>query len=63
MSHASQLLALEKFDLKNSIYCYAGLFLREAVASSISIAGPDALKVKGCVGGFCGGETWSRSAR
>ncbi len=32
-------------------------------ASSISVAGPDALKVEGCVGGFCGGETWSRSAR
>jgi uncharacterized protein (DUF2147 family) len=32
-------------------------------ASSISVAGPDALKVEGCVGGFCGGETWSRTAR
>jgi uncharacterized protein (DUF2147 family) len=32
-------------------------------ASSIAVAGPDALKVDGCVGGFCGGETWSRSTR
>ena len=32
-------------------------------ASSIAIAGPDALKVEGCVGGFCGGETWSRATR
>ena len=32
-------------------------------ASSISVAGPDTLKVEGCVGAFCGGETWTRSAR
>ena len=32
-------------------------------ASSISVAGPDTLKVEGCVGGFCGGETWSRTTR
>ncbi len=32
-------------------------------ASSIAVAGPDALKVEGCVGGFCGGETWSRATR
>jgi uncharacterized protein (DUF2147 family) len=32
-------------------------------ASSISVAGPDALKVEGCVGALCGGETWTRSAR
>jgi uncharacterized protein (DUF2147 family) len=32
-------------------------------ASNISVAGPDSLKVEGCVGGFCGGETWTRSAR
>ena len=32
-------------------------------ASSISVAGPDALRVEGCVGALCGGETWTRSAR
>ena len=32
-------------------------------ASNISVAGPDSLKVEGCVGGFCGGETWSRATR
>ena len=32
-------------------------------ASSISATGPDTLKVEGCVGAFCGGETWTRSAR
>jgi uncharacterized protein (DUF2147 family) len=32
-------------------------------ASNISVSGPDALKVEGCVGALCGGETWSRSAR
>jgi uncharacterized protein (DUF2147 family) len=30
-------------------------------ASSISIAGPDSLRVEGCVGALCGGETWSRT--
>jgi uncharacterized protein (DUF2147 family) len=32
-------------------------------ASSVSVAGPDTLKVEGCVGAFCGGETWTRAAR
>ena len=32
-------------------------------ASSISVAGPDALKVEGCVGTLCGGETWTRASR
>jgi uncharacterized protein (DUF2147 family) len=32
-------------------------------ASNISLTGPDSLKVEGCVGVLCGGETWSRSAR
>ena len=33
-------------------------------ASNISVLGPDALKVEGCVGGsLCGGENWTRSAR
>jgi len=31
-------------------------------ASNVSVAGPDTLKVEGCVGAFCGGESWSRSA-
>jgi uncharacterized protein (DUF2147 family) len=31
--------------------------------SNISLLGPDSLKVEGCVGALCGGETWSRSAR
>ena len=35
----------------------------KSYASSISVAGPDALKVEGCVGGLCGGETWSRATR
>jgi uncharacterized protein (DUF2147 family) len=30
-------------------------------AGSISISAPDALRVEGCVGAFCGGETWTRS--
>ena len=29
-------------------------------ASNVSVAGPDTLKVEGCVGAFCGGENWSR---
>jgi uncharacterized protein (DUF2147 family) len=32
-------------------------------ASNISVAGPDTLKVEGCVGALCGGENWSRSSR
>jgi uncharacterized protein (DUF2147 family) len=31
--------------------------------SNISVSSPDALKVEGCVGALCGGETWTRSAR
>jgi len=31
--------------------------------SNISVSGPDALRVEGCVGAFCGGETWTRSGR
>ena len=34
----------------------------KSYASTVSVAGPDALKVEGCVGaGLCGGETWSRA--
>jgi uncharacterized protein (DUF2147 family) len=29
--------------------------------SSVSVAGPNALRVEGCVGALCGGETWSRA--
>ena len=32
-------------------------------ASSISVAGPDTLRVEGCVGALCGGETWTRAGR
>jgi uncharacterized protein (DUF2147 family) len=32
-------------------------------ASNVSASGPDTLKVEGCVGVLCGGETWTRSAR
>jgi uncharacterized protein (DUF2147 family) len=32
-------------------------------ASTISIAGPNALRVEGCVGSLCGGEDWSRTSR
>jgi uncharacterized protein (DUF2147 family) len=31
--------------------------------SNVSVAGPDSLKVEGCVGALCGGETWTRSGR
>jgi uncharacterized protein (DUF2147 family) len=29
--------------------------------SNISLASPDALRVEGCVGALCGGETWTRA--
>jgi uncharacterized protein (DUF2147 family) len=32
-------------------------------ASNISVADRNTLKVEGCVGGLCGGESWTRSAR
>src|ERR1700675_3122286 len=32
-------------------------------ASNISLSGADTLRVEGCVGALCGGETWTRSAR
>jgi uncharacterized protein (DUF2147 family) len=31
--------------------------------SNISVSGPDTLKVEGCVGALCGGETWTRVGR
>ena len=32
-------------------------------ASNVSVAAPGALKVEGCVGAFCGSETWTKSGR
>ena len=32
-------------------------------ASNISVSGPDTLRVEGCVGALCGGETWTRVGR
>lgn len=32
-------------------------------ASNVSVVGPDTLRVEGCVGALCGGETWTRSGR
>lgn len=29
-------------------------------ASNVALTGPAALRVEGCVGAFCGGETWTR---
>jgi uncharacterized protein (DUF2147 family) len=31
--------------------------------SNVSVSGPDTLRVEGCVGAFCGGETWTRTTR
>jgi len=35
----------------------------KSYASSVTVAGPGSLRVEGCLGAFCGGETWSRTAR
>jgi uncharacterized protein (DUF2147 family) len=32
-------------------------------ASSITVTGADSLRVEGCVGALCGGETWTRAGR
>jgi uncharacterized protein (DUF2147 family) len=32
-------------------------------ASNISVSDPDTLRVEGCVGALCGGESWTRSTR
>lgn len=32
-------------------------------ASSVSVAGAETLRVEGCVGALCGGETWTRAGR
>jgi uncharacterized protein (DUF2147 family) len=31
--------------------------------SHVSVPGPDSLRVEGCVGMLCGGETWTRAGR
>jgi uncharacterized protein (DUF2147 family) len=31
--------------------------------SSVSVSGANTLRVEGCIGALCGGETWTRSAR
>lgn len=33
----------------------------QSYTSHISVSGPDTLKVEGCVGSLCGGETWTRA--
>jgi uncharacterized protein (DUF2147 family) len=35
----------------------------KSYASSVSVMGPDSLRVEGCVGALCGGETWTRAKR
>ena len=35
----------------------------KSYVSHISVSGPDALKVEGCVGALCGGENWTRAGR
>lgn len=32
-------------------------------ASNVSVTGPGTLRVEGCVGALCGGETWTRAGR
>lgn len=32
-------------------------------ASNVTLPGADALRVEGCVGALCGGETWTRAGR
>lgn len=32
-------------------------------ASSVTVTGAEALRVEGCVGALCGGETWTRTGR
>ena len=32
------------------------------MSSHVSLAGPDTLKVEGCMGALCGGENWTRRA-
>jgi uncharacterized protein (DUF2147 family) len=32
-------------------------------ASNVAVTGPDTLRVEGCMGALCGGETWTRVGR
>jgi uncharacterized protein (DUF2147 family) len=32
-------------------------------ASNVTVPGPNSLRVDGCVGALCGGETWTRAGR
>lgn len=32
-------------------------------ASSVTVTSAEALRVEGCVGALCGGETWTRAGR
>jgi len=35
----------------------------KSYASKISVSGPAALRVEGCIGALCGGETWTRTLK
>jgi len=35
----------------------------KSYVSHISVSGPDTLRVEGCVGALCGGESWARAGR
>jgi uncharacterized protein (DUF2147 family) len=35
----------------------------KSYASKVSVSGPNTLRVEGCVGALCGGESWTRSRR
>ena len=35
----------------------------KSYVSNVSVSDPNALRVEGCVGALCGGETWTRSTR
>ena len=35
----------------------------KSYVSHVSVAGPDSLRIEGCVGALCGGETWMRARR
>ena len=35
----------------------------KSYASNVSVGGPGSLRVEGCVGALCGGETWTRAGR
>lgn len=35
----------------------------KAYESHVAVTGPDSLRVEGCVGALCGGETWTRAGR